>query len=81
MPKKQQKTSNDLTVKERDWMNVSNAMNYLGVSRQTLYNLMDRGFLAYYELKGVRGRRIMKKDLDALLQKGGTKQSKERSSR
>jgi excisionase family DNA binding protein len=81
MPKKTRKPVHDTDEGQKDWMNVTDAVNYLGVSRQTLYNLMDRGILAYYELKGVRGRRIMKDDLDALLHKGNAaKHSKERSS-
>jgi excisionase family DNA binding protein len=81
MSKKKQNNIEHAMDSAKDWMNVTDAVNYLGVSRQTLYNLMDRGFLAYYELKGVRGRRTMRKDLDALLQKGKpATPSKERSS-
>lgn len=55
----------------RDWFNVKDACDYLQVSRQTLYNLMDRGVLAYTEVIGVRGRRIKKEDLDKLVRQGG----------
>jgi excisionase family DNA binding protein len=67
-----EKTKESVSGEGRDWMNVTEATKYLKVSRQTLYNLMDRGILPYYELKGVRGRRIKKDDLDALLRRGGS---------
>ena len=52
---------------ERDWFNVKEAAEYLGVSRETVYNLMDKRLIPYSELRGVRGRRIRKEDLDVLL--------------
>ncbi len=52
---------------QRDWLNVSEAAKYLGVSRETIYALMTRGLVPFSEVRGVRGRRIKKEDLDVLL--------------
>jgi excisionase family DNA binding protein len=56
---------------EKQWFNVSEAAKYLGISRDTLYKLMDQGLLPYYTLKGVQKRRLKKEDLDALTERGG----------
>ncbi len=56
---------------EKDWLNISEAAEYLGVSRQTVYNLIERGILPYTELRGVRGKRIKKEDLAALFKRTG----------
>jgi excisionase family DNA binding protein len=53
----------------KEWFNVSEAAKYLGVSRPTLYKLMDGGGLPYYVLEGVQGRRLKKEDLDALFKR------------
>lgn len=59
--------------------NVSAAAKYLGVSRLTLYKLMNEGVLPYTKIKGLQGRRINKDDLDALFQRFGPKdQDKEK---
>lgn len=55
---------------EFQWFNVKEAAKYIGLSRDTLYKLMDYGTLPFYVLKGVRKRRLKKEDLDALLEKG-----------
>jgi excisionase family DNA binding protein len=55
------------STKPRDWMNVKEAAGYLGVSRQTIYRLIQSGKLSYFEVQGVRGKRIRKGDLDALI--------------
>ena len=52
------------------WLTPSQAMKYLGISHQTLYNLMNDGTLPFYTIKNVRKRRIKKEDLDALMEKG-----------
>lgn len=52
------------------WLTPSEAMRYLGISHQTLYNLMNSGTLPFYTIKNVRKRRIRKEDLDALMEKG-----------
>lgn len=54
---------------EQLWFNVSEAAKYLGISRDTLYKLMDEGLLPYYTLKGVQKRRMKKEDLDALMER------------
>lgn len=64
----------------KEWFNVSEAAEYLQVSRQTIYKLMDDGVLPYTKVKGLQGRRIKKQDLDALFETfgpgGGSKKSK-----
>lgn len=56
--------------KTRDWLNVKEAAEYLQISRVSIYSLMDKGLLPYTEVAGVRGKRIKKEHLDALLKKG-----------
>jgi len=58
-------------VAEKEWFNPSEAAKYLGISRLSLYKLMDGGTLPYYTVKGIQKRRLKKKDLDALMQKSG----------
>jgi excisionase family DNA binding protein len=57
----------DVPTHRRDWLNVSEAAAYLGVSRETIYALMTRGLVPFSEVRGVRGRRIKKEDLDGVL--------------
>lgn len=57
---------------EREWFTPTEAMKYLGVSRPTLYHMMDTGLLKFYTIKGVQKRRIRKADLDALFEEGKT---------
>ena len=52
------------------WLTPSEARKYLGISHQTIYNLMNSGTLPFYTIKNVRKRRIKKEDLDALMQLG-----------
>ena len=54
-----------------EWLTVDEAAKYLKVHRTTIYDLIERGVLPYYELKGARGRRFKREDLDALLEPGG----------
>lgn len=54
-----------------EWLTVDEAAKYLKVHRTTIYDLCDRGVLPYYELKGARGRRFKREDLDSLLEPGG----------
>lgn len=62
-------TTNETTTKKlKEWLNAKEATEYLGVSRTTLYKLMDEGALPFQNVKGVQKRRISKADLDALLQ-------------
>ncbi len=62
-------------AKDKDWLNVSEAAEYLQVSRETIYKLMDEGVLAYTKLKGLQRRRIKKEDLDALFERFGTNEA------
>ena len=48
---------------------VEEAMEYLRISRSTLYRLVRNGKLAYYNLPA-GGRRFKKEDLDKLLTPG-----------
>lgn len=41
-------------------LSIKEAMTFLGVSRQTVYNLMDDGRLPFVVVRGFRGRRIPK---------------------
>lgn len=60
-----------MSDRSKDWLNVSEAAAYLGVSRKALYHIMEQGLLPYTQVLGLRGRRIKKEDLDTLLQKSG----------
>ncbi len=57
---------------KREWLNPSEAMKYLGVSRTALYKLMNGGILPFFTIRGLRKRRLKKEDLDALLERGGS---------
>jgi excisionase family DNA binding protein len=52
---------------EKQWFNPSEAAAYLGISRATLYKLMDKGKLPFVGVLGIQKRRIRKADLDLLL--------------
>lgn len=52
------------------WMSVSEACDYLSVSKTTLYEYMKDGRLPYYYLAGTRQRRVRQGDLEALLVRG-----------
>lgn len=52
---------------EEAWLTMPQAMEYLQVSRRTLYRLMDEGTLPYYRITGTRQRRFKRSDLDQLL--------------
>ena len=56
---------------KQQWYTVKEACEYLRVSKVTLYKLCNDGVLPYYKLKGVRGRRFKREDLDALLKPAG----------
>lgn len=55
-----------------EWMTVKQAMAYLKVSRDTIYEYSRRGWLPYYELPSGKGRRFKRSDLDALLKRRDT---------
>ena len=63
--------SNDAKQKsdKNEWFTPTEAADYLRVSRQTIYNYMDKGILPYYELKSGGGRRLRRADLDDLLER------------
>ena len=48
------------------------AAKILGVSKPTLYRLMDDGTLPYTEIAGVKKRRIKRSDVERLIQPGFT---------
>ena len=52
------------------WFDIEGAMEYLQVSRTTIYAAMKDGRLQYYYVKGTKQRRIKKSDLDALMTPG-----------
>lgn len=52
------------------WFDVPGALDYLKISKSTLYECMKDGRLPYYYIKGTRQRRLKKLDLDALLEQG-----------
>ncbi len=56
---------------QHEWLSTKEAAAYLRVGRSTLYNLVKRGRLRWYELPGVRGRWFRREDLDRLRQPGG----------
>lgn len=56
---------------EKDWLNVKEAAEFLMISREAIYSLMERGLLPYTEIEGIRGRRIKQEDLTALIKLRG----------
>lgn len=52
------------------WLSVTEACEYLSVSKTTLYTYMQEGRLPFYYLAGSRTRRLKLSDLDALLELG-----------
>ena len=64
-----------------EWLTPNEAAAYLKVNRRTLYGLMQRGKLPYYEMPGSARRRIRREDLDALLTPGGAKKEGETETR
>jgi excisionase family DNA binding protein len=54
-------------VEADEWLTLNEAAAYLKVSRVAIYRFCDSDQLRYYEIKGHRGRRFRRKDLDSLL--------------
>lgn len=52
------------------WLTVPDALEYLSVSKTTLYALMKDGRLPFFYITGTRQRRVKRRDLDALLEPG-----------
>lgn len=69
--KKQAKASPPMPLAKdkepQEWLNPTQAAEYLGISRQSLYKLMDKGALPFQSVKGIQKRRLRKADLDQLL--------------
>ena len=70
-----------MTVHDRQplstWLTIPEAADYIRVTRQTIYNLINEGRLPYFEIPGVRGKRIKREDLDKLLIPGQEKVDEE----
>lgn len=62
MPKNQ-----DLNADTKEWLTMPQAMDYLQISRTTLYRLMEQGVLRYHRITGTRQRRFKRGDLDQLM--------------
>lgn len=52
---------------ETIWLNMTQATDYLQVSRSTLYRLIEAGDLPSYRITGTRQRRFKRSDLDQLM--------------
>lgn len=52
------------------WFTVSEACDYLRVSKSTIYEYMKDERLPFFYLAGTRNRRLKRDDLDALLERG-----------
>ncbi len=52
---------------ETVWMTITEAQEYLKVSKTTLYDCMKDGRLPFYYIRGTRQRRVKKADLDTLM--------------
>ncbi len=71
----------DKIVKQdhQEWFTPEEAADYLRVSRQTIYNYINEGRLKFYELKGGRGKRFRRADLDSLLEEPSPEEQTEPS--
>lgn len=49
------------------WFNVQEACDYLRISKPTLYELVNKGLLRSYKIKGLKARRFKREDLDGLM--------------
>lgn len=57
------------------WFDIPGALEYLKLSKSTLYECMKDGRLPYYYVKGTKQRRLKKSDLDGLLILGNPEDS------
>jgi excisionase family DNA binding protein len=55
---------------ETFWLSVPEALEYLSISKSTLYECMKDGRLPFFYIKGTRQRRLRKRDLDNLMVQG-----------
>ena len=51
------------------WINVKEACEILGISRQTLHQLVQTEFLPAYRVKGVRGLKFKREDVVKLIER------------
>jgi predicted DNA-binding transcriptional regulator AlpA len=63
-----------LAAPERDapetLLRLNDAAHRLGISRQQLYKLMDRGLVRWVTIPGMRGRRVPRSVIDGLIDRG-----------
>lgn len=52
-----------------DWINVKEACEILGISRQTLHQLVQTEVLPAYRVKGVRGLKFKREDVLKLIER------------
>lgn len=50
-----------------DWLTLKDVRNLLGIAPNTIRKLVRTGELPAYEIKGVRGPRFKKEDVEALV--------------
>lgn len=62
----------------QSWFTNKQAMQYLSISRSTLYRLVAKGKLTQYQIEGTEEKRYAKEELDKLL-KPVNPQEKERN--
>ena len=61
----------DCVSRERvEWLTIPETLEYLKVSKSTLYECMSDGRLPFYYVKGTRQRRLKKQDVDSLMVRG-----------
>lgn len=60
---------------ESSWLTVEEALDYLKISKTTLYACMKDGRLPFYYVKGTKQRRLARTDLDGLLVPGAAADS------
>ena len=53
-----------------EWLTIPETIEYLKVSKSTLYECMNDGRLPFYFVKGTRQRRLKKQDVDSLMVRG-----------
>lgn len=53
-----------------EWLTIPEALEYLRVSKSTLYECMSDGRVPFYYVKGTRQRRLKKRDIDNLMVRG-----------
>jgi len=59
---------------QKEYVTPTGAARILGVSRPTIYRMMNEGTLPYIEVAGVNKRKISRSDVDRLLRMHGSGQ-------